>query len=96
MSQTQTNCVSTFSSSQRNGKRGRSERSHRTVTVDLLLESKVFDYDILPQMPIILGAGGVVSDWDGQPFGAASSYVTVRMAANADLQAATLERLRMS
>ncbi len=61
-----------------------------------LLESKVFDYDILPQMPIILGAGGVVSDWDGQPFGAASSYVTVRMAANADLQAATLERLRMS
>lgn len=47
-------------------------------------------------MPIILGAGGVVSDWDGQPFGAASSYVTVRMAANADLQAATLERLRMS
>lgn len=62
--------------------------------VDLLLESKVFDYDILPQMPIILGAGGVVSDWEGQPLRDARFYESVLMAANHELHAAALESLR--
>lgn len=62
--------------------------------VDLLLESKVFDYDILPQIPIVVGAGGVVSDWEGRALGDASRYETVLMAANQELHAAALERLR--
>jgi inositol-phosphate phosphatase/L-galactose 1-phosphate phosphatase/histidinol-phosphatase len=62
--------------------------------VDLLLESKVFDYDILPQLPIIEGAGGMVSDWEGRPLSDASHYETVLMAANQELHVAALERLR--
>lgn len=62
--------------------------------IDLLLESNVFDYDILPQIPIIEGAGGVVSDWQGQPLGDASHYDTVLMAANETLHRAALEALR--
>lgn len=63
-------------------------------TVDLLVESKVFDYDILPQIPIIEGAGGIVSDWNGRPLDDSSQYETVLMAANETLHAAALERLR--
>jgi inositol-phosphate phosphatase/L-galactose 1-phosphate phosphatase/histidinol-phosphatase len=62
--------------------------------VDLLLESNVFDYDILPQMPIVLGAGGVVTDWDGQPLADAPHYETVLMAANEELHRAALDQLR--
>ncbi len=62
-------------------------------TVDLLLEGNVHDYDILPQMPIILGAGGVVTDWDGRPLADAARFDTVVMAANAQLHAAALEAL---
>lgn len=62
-------------------------------TVDLLLESNVFDYDILPQLPIILGAGGVVTDWDGNALNDGSHYDTVLMAANPALHAAALELL---
>lgn len=61
--------------------------------VDLLLESNVFDYDIMPQMPIVLGAGGVVSDWQGRPLGNERSFETVLMAANRDLHRAALELL---
>ena len=64
------------------------------MPLDLLLESNVFDYDILPQMPIILGAGGVVTDWDGNTLGYTQHYDTVLMAANADLHAAALNLLR--
>lgn len=62
--------------------------------VDILLESNVFDYDILPQMPIVLGAGGVVTDWEGRPLGNASRFETVLMTANASLHQAALEQLR--
>jgi len=61
--------------------------------IDLLVESNVFDYDILPQMPIILAAGGIVTDWDGQPLADAARYDTVLMAANADLHRAAVEIL---
>lgn len=33
--------------------------------VDLLIETGVYAYDIAAQIPIIEGAGGVVSDWNG-------------------------------
>ncbi|WP_312366256.1 inositol monophosphatase family protein [Ensifer sp.] len=62
--------------------------------IDLLLESNVFDYDILPQLPIIEAAGGIVTDWDGRPLVDASRYDAVLMAANKELHRAALEALR--
>ncbi|KQU76729.1 hypothetical protein ASC75_02315 [Aminobacter sp. DSM 101952] len=61
--------------------------------VDLLVESDVFDYDILPQLPIVKAAGGVVTDWGGEPLKDARSYATVLMAANGDLHRAALDVL---
>ncbi|MGQ3215697.1 inositol monophosphatase family protein [Shinella sp.] len=62
--------------------------------IDLLVESNVFDYDILPQMPIVLGAGGVVTDWKGRSLTDAPRYDTVLMAGNATIHQAALEALR--
>ncbi|MBT1157197.1 histidinol phosphate phosphatase [Aminobacter anthyllidis] len=62
--------------------------------IDLLVESNVFDYDILPQMPIVQAAGGIVTDWDGRQLGDASRYDTVLMAANEELHRAALKALR--
>ncbi|MEI2301997.1 histidinol phosphate phosphatase [Ensifer sp. MJa1] len=62
-------------------------------SIDLLIESNVFDYDILPQMPIILAAGGLVTDWEGRPLTAATNFDTVLMAANGDLHQAAVEVL---
>lgn len=61
--------------------------------IDLLLESDLFDYDIMPHMPIVLGAGGVVSDWEGRPLGDARRFETVLMSANKDIHRAALELL---
>lgn len=61
--------------------------------IDLLVESNVFDYDILPQMPIVQAVGGIVTDWDGRRLGDASRYDTVLMAANEQIHRAALEAL---
>ena len=63
--------------------------------VDILVEANVFDYDIVPQIPIIEGAGGVVSDWNGDPLGDGQQFDTVLMAANPTLHAAALDLLRL-
>lgn len=62
-------------------------------TVDLLLEGNVHDYDILPQLPIIEGAGGIVTDWEGRPLPDARRFDTVVMAANPELHAEVIARL---
>lgn len=62
--------------------------------IDILLESNVFDYDILPQMPIVLSAGGIVSDWDGKPLPDAPRYDAVLMSANAEIHSSALDLLR--
>lgn len=62
--------------------------------IDLLVESNVFDYDILPQMPIVRASGGVVTDWEGRPLADASCYDTVLMAANETIHHAALEAMR--
>ena len=61
--------------------------------IDLLIESNVFDYDILPQMPIIEAAGGIVTDWDGRPLMDVLRYDTVLMAANEEIHRAALQAL---
>ena len=33
--------------------------------VDLVIETELKPYDIMPLIPIIAGAGGIVTDWDG-------------------------------
>lgn len=63
-------------------------------TVDLLLEGNVHDYDILPQLPIIEGAGGIVTDWEGHALTDAARFDTVLMAGNAALHSAALAALR--
>ena len=35
--------------------------------VDLVIETELKPYDILPLIPIITGAGGIVTTWDGGP-----------------------------
>ena len=37
--------------------------------VDLVVESGLQPYDYLSLMPVIEGAGGVITDWSGQPLG---------------------------
>jgi myo-inositol-1(or 4)-monophosphatase len=35
--------------------------------VDLVVEARLKAFDIVPLIPVIEGAGGVVSDWEGRP-----------------------------
>lgn len=42
---------------------------------DLVIEAQMKPWDILPLVPIIEAAGGVVSDWSGAPVGHASQVV---------------------
>ena len=35
--------------------------------IDLVVESDLHYYDILPLVPIVQGAGGVITDWHGKP-----------------------------
>ena len=58
--------------------------------VDLVVESGLAAYDILPLVPIIEGAGGTVTDWEGRPL---RDGGRVLAAANAGLHRAALEVL---
>jgi myo-inositol-1(or 4)-monophosphatase len=33
--------------------------------VDLVIETELKSYDVLPLLPIIVGAGGVITTWEG-------------------------------
>ena len=35
--------------------------------VDLVIECQLKPYDVIPLIPIVEGAGGVMTTWDGQP-----------------------------
>jgi myo-inositol-1(or 4)-monophosphatase len=35
--------------------------------IDLVIETELKPYDILPLIPVIVGAGGIVTGWDGKP-----------------------------
>ncbi|MBI2993029.1 MAG: histidinol-phosphatase [Gammaproteobacteria bacterium] len=58
--------------------------------VDLVVEGDLEAYDIVPLIPIVEGAGGIVTDWQG---GSANRGGTVVAAANRALHARTLELL---
>ncbi len=58
--------------------------------VDLVVESGLKPFDIVPLVPIIEGAGGVVTDWTGEPPLAGGNVVA---AATPELHAQALEIL---
>jgi histidinol phosphatase-like enzyme (inositol monophosphatase family) len=61
--------------------------------VDLVVESRLRAYDIVPLIPILEGAGAVVTDWEGRiPLNGGS----VVAAATPELHAQALERLRQA
>ena len=65
--------------------------------VDLVVEAGLQSYDYLPLVPIVAGAGGVMTDWLGQPLTLASSGGRVVAAANHELHqraCALLQRAR--
>lgn len=59
-------------------------------TIDLVIESGLQPYDVQPLIPIIEGAGGVITDRDGQP---ASNGGFIVAAATESLHAQALELL---
>ncbi|WP_375740166.1 inositol monophosphatase family protein [Pseudomonas boanensis] len=60
--------------------------------IDLLVEANVYPYDIAAQIPVIEGAGGIVTDWQGNPL-QLDGRVNVLAAANAALHAKALAML---
>jgi len=61
--------------------------------IDLVIETELKAYDVLPLMPIIAGAGGVITSWEGKP-----PYSGGRVVAAGDrrVHAAALEALAKS
>ena len=61
--------------------------------VDLVVEADLQTYDFMALLPVVLGAGGVASDWNGAPLTLASDGRVV-MAMDAALHAQALTLLR--
>ncbi|WP_300585302.1 inositol monophosphatase family protein [Marivita sp.] len=60
---------------------------------DLVVETGLEPYDFLPVVQVVRGAGGVITDWNGDPLGLGSSG-DVLAAATPELHAQLLEHLR--
>lgn len=60
--------------------------------IDLVVEADLGAYDFMAHIPIIEGAGGIVTDWQGRPLGLDSSG-RVLAAAGPAIHAAALESL---
>ena len=58
--------------------------------IDLIVEGGLKPYDIIPLIPIIEGAGGIVTDWQGA---GASGGGLIIAAANSELHLQALEAL---
>ena len=58
--------------------------------IDLVVESNLKSYDIAPLIPVIEGAGGIVTTWDG---GSARDGGRIIAAANATLHEEALRLL---
>jgi len=62
-----------------------------TGCVDLVVESGLQKYDIAALMPVVRGAGGIVTDWAGNPPGESGQIIA---AGSAAVHTAALELLR--
>lgn len=63
-------------------------------TVDIVCEASTQPYDFCALVPVVSGAGGTISDWQGQPLGLASDG-RVLAAGDERLHAAAREALRV-
>jgi inositol-phosphate phosphatase / L-galactose 1-phosphate phosphatase / histidinol-phosphatase len=61
--------------------------------VDLVVEAQLEPYDFLPLVPVVQGAGGVITDWQGADLTRESDGHVIA-ASTPDLHAAALARLR--
>jgi myo-inositol-1(or 4)-monophosphatase len=61
--------------------------------VDLVIETELKPYDVLPLMPIIAGAGGVITTWEGKPPHSGGRIVA---AGDSRVHAAALEAIAAS
>jgi myo-inositol-1(or 4)-monophosphatase len=61
--------------------------------VDLVIETELKPYDVLPLMPIITGAGGLITSWEGKPAHAGGRIVA---AGDRRVHAAALDALKGS
>ncbi|HVZ51077.1 MAG TPA: histidinol-phosphatase [Pseudolabrys sp.] len=59
--------------------------------IDLIIETEIKPHDIVPLIPIIVGAGGIVTTWENGPAQAGGRIV---VAGDRRVHAATLEMLR--
>ena len=59
--------------------------------VDLIIETELKPHDIIPLMPIIAGAGGVMTTWEGEPASAGGRIIA---AGDKRVHAAAMEALR--
>jgi myo-inositol-1(or 4)-monophosphatase len=58
--------------------------------IDLVIETELKPHDVLPLIPIIVGAGGVITNWEG---GAAERGGRVVVAGDARVHEAALAKL---
>jgi len=63
--------------------------------IDLIVEAELAPYDLLALGPVVTGAGGVITDWQGAPLSAGSDG-RILAAASPELHAEVLGRLRES
>ncbi len=61
---------------------------------DLVAESQLQSHDILAMVPVIEGAGGVMTSWDGRAINLSDFDGTVLASANSDLHGSALDLLR--
>lgn len=61
--------------------------------IDLVIEAGLKLYDFAALVPVVTGAGGIMTDWDGQPLNARSSGAVVA-AGDAGVHRYALERLK--
>ena len=61
--------------------------------IDLLVEAQLAPHDLLALAPVVTGAGGVITDWNGEPLDAGSNG-RVLAAASRELHTCVLDRLR--
>lgn len=64
-------------------------------SIDLVVESGLQPYDFLSVVTLVQSAGGVMTDWNGQPLGVGSDGRVVA-AATAELHAQVLDQLRVA
>ena len=61
--------------------------------IDLIVESGLKAYDILPLLPIIEAAGGIITDWQGQPLRLREGMYDVVVAGDKGVHAEALAHL---